>query len=113
MFVSGVQEPEKPVIMAGMGTGLAPWRAVTQDRPTWEPQGLVVCIVAEGWPDGQNTQALCTLHVRTDVVNWCGGRYSSSEQVSGKSSVWRPTHFPGPLVHFYLCFQETKILPNF
>lgn len=24
------QEPEKPVIMAGMGTGLAPWRAVTQ-----------------------------------------------------------------------------------
>ena len=26
------QEPEKPVIMAGMGTGLAPWRAVTQDR---------------------------------------------------------------------------------
>ena len=26
------QEPSKPVIMAGMGTGLAPWRAVTQDR---------------------------------------------------------------------------------
>ena len=26
------KEPEKPVIMAGMGTGLAPWRAVTQER---------------------------------------------------------------------------------
>eukprot|EP00971_Amphidinium_carterae_P147643 2926340-Amphidinium_carterae.1 len=26
------ENPKNPVIMAGMGTGLAPWRAVTQDR---------------------------------------------------------------------------------
>eukprot|EP00913_Durusdinium_trenchii_P002484 g2296.t1 len=26
------KDPSKPVIMAGMGTGLAPWRAVTQDE---------------------------------------------------------------------------------
>jgi len=26
------KDPVKPVIMAGMGTGLAPWRAVTQER---------------------------------------------------------------------------------
>ena len=26
-----LKQPQKPVIMAGMGTGLAPWRAVTQE----------------------------------------------------------------------------------
>jgi sulfite reductase (NADPH) flavoprotein alpha-component len=33
---------EVPVIMAGMGTGLAPWRAVTQDRVMQKRKGLSV-----------------------------------------------------------------------
>ncbi|CAK9002147.1 unnamed protein product [Durusdinium trenchii] len=36
------KEPEKPVIMAGMGTGLAPWRAVTQERVMQARQGIKV-----------------------------------------------------------------------
>eukprot|EP00913_Durusdinium_trenchii_P026581 g24937.t1 len=32
-------DPVKPVIMAGMGTGLAPWRAVTQERICQHRQG--------------------------------------------------------------------------
>eukprot|EP00913_Durusdinium_trenchii_P035137 g32871.t1 len=34
------KDPEKPVIMAGMGTGLAPWRAVTQERVMQARQGI-------------------------------------------------------------------------
>lgn len=33
------KDPVKPVIMAGMGTGLAPWRAVTQERICQHRQG--------------------------------------------------------------------------
>jgi len=36
------KEPEKPVIMAGMGTGLAPWRAVTQERVMQKRKGIDV-----------------------------------------------------------------------
>ncbi|CAK9099050.1 Pyruvate dehydrogenase [NADP(+)] (CpPNO) (Pyruvate:NADP(+) oxidoreductase) [Durusdinium trenchii] len=36
------KDPSKPVIMAGMGTGLAPWRAVTQERVCQNRQGLKV-----------------------------------------------------------------------
>ncbi|CAJ1397525.1 unnamed protein product, partial [Effrenium voratum] len=36
------QDAEKPVIMAGMGTGLAPWRAVTQERVMQKRSGLKV-----------------------------------------------------------------------
>eukprot|EP00434_Breviolum_minutum_P033364 symbB.v1.2.029522.t1/scaffold3242.1/size60447/3 len=39
---SSAIEPEKPVIMAGMGTGLAPWRAVTQERVMQARQGATV-----------------------------------------------------------------------
>jgi sulfite reductase alpha subunit-like flavoprotein len=36
------KDPTNPVIMAGMGTGLAPWRAVTQDRIHAARQGVKV-----------------------------------------------------------------------
>ena len=36
------KDPIKPVIMAGMGTGLAPWRAVTQERICQHRQGQKV-----------------------------------------------------------------------
>jgi len=36
------KNPKDPVIMAGMGTGLAPWRAVTQDRVTQKRRGMEV-----------------------------------------------------------------------
>jgi len=44
------QNPKNPVIMAGMGTGLAPWRAVTQDRIAQKRAGLDVgpCVLFFG-----------------------------------------------------------------
>jgi len=36
------EDPMKPVIMAGMGTGLAPWRAVTQERVQLARRGVSV-----------------------------------------------------------------------
>ncbi|CAE7795397.1 PFOR, partial [Symbiodinium necroappetens] len=36
------KEPSSPVLMAGMGTGLAPWRAVTQERICQHRQGQKV-----------------------------------------------------------------------
>ncbi|CAJ1376806.1 unnamed protein product [Effrenium voratum] len=36
------EEPTRPILMAGMGTGLAPWRAVTQERIMQHRQGLKV-----------------------------------------------------------------------
>ena len=42
------QDPSKPVIMAGMGTGLAPWRAVTQaskSEPMGFSEGLVLYVI--------------------------------------------------------------------
>ena len=36
------QDPSKPVVMAGMGTGVAPWRAVTQHRLSMLRDGTAV-----------------------------------------------------------------------
>jgi len=42
--------PTDPVVMAGMGTGLAPWRAVTQERVWQKRQGIEVgpCLLFYG-----------------------------------------------------------------
>jgi len=44
------KDPKNPVLMAGMGTGLAPWRAVTQERVMQKRQGLEVgpCVLFFG-----------------------------------------------------------------
>ena len=44
------EDPKSPVLMAGMGTGLAPWRALTQHRVFQKQQGVDVgpCVIFYG-----------------------------------------------------------------
>lgn len=44
------KDPMNPIIMAGMGTGLAPWRAVTQERVALKRKGMQVgpCVLFFG-----------------------------------------------------------------
>jgi sulfite reductase (NADPH) flavoprotein alpha-component len=44
------EDPKAPLLMAGMGTGLAPWRALTQHRIHLKQQGVEVgpCVIFYG-----------------------------------------------------------------